>query len=348
MAKFLDKLSERAKKLNKTIALPETEDIRTFQATAKILQRGIADIVLVGDEAKIKALAGDLDISKARIVDPKTYHRRDEYVKAFYELRKHKGVTIESAGEILNDYVFFAVMMAKMGEVDGVVSGSNHSSSDTIRPAVQIVKTAPGVAIASSFFVISVPDCEYGSNGTFVFADSGMVEMPNSDELAHIAVSSAKSFELLVQDKPVVAMLSYSTKGSAKSPLTEATVAATKRAQELAPDLPIDGELQVDAAIVPSVAKSKAPGSSVAGKANVFIFPDLNAGNIAYKIAQRLAKAEAYGPILQGLAKPVNDLSRGCSDEDIVGAVAITCIQAAALDTKAEAPAIPAAAQQHQ
>ena len=241
--------------------------------------------------------------------------------------------------------MFFAVMMAKMGEVDGVVSGSNHSSSDTIRPAVQIVKTAPGVALASAFFVISVPDCEYGSKGTFVFADSGMVEMPNPDELAHIAISSAKSFELLVQDKPVVAMLSYSTKGSAKSPLTEATIAATKRAQELAPDIPIDGELQVDAAIVPSVAKSKAPGSSVAGKANVFIFPDLNAGNIAYKIAQRLAKAEAYGPILQGLAKPVNDLSRGCSDEDIVGAVAITCIQAAVQDTKVEVPRMQAATQ---
>ena len=315
---------------NKTIALPETEDIRTFQATAKILQRGIANIVLVGDEARIKALSGDLDISKARIVDPKTYKRRDEYIKAFYELRKHKGITLENAAEIMNDYVFFAVMIAKLGEVDGVVSGSNHSSSDTIRPAVQIVKTAPGVALASSFFVIAVPDCEYGSNGTFVFADSGMVEMPNPDELAHIAVSSAKSFELLVQDKPVVAMLSYSTKGSAKSSLTEATIAATKRAQELAPDIPIDGELQVDAAIVPKVGASKAPGSPVAGKANVFIFPDLNAGNIAYKIAQRLAKAETYGPILQGLAKPVNDLSRGCSDEDIVGAVAITCIQAAA------------------
>jgi phosphate acetyltransferase len=325
LAKFLDKLSERAKKLNKTIALPETEDIRTFQATAKILKRGIANIVLVGNEARIKELAGDLDISGARIVDPQTYERKDEYIKTFYELRKHKGVTLESAAEIMSDYVYFAVMMAKLDEVDGVVSGSNHSSSDTIRPAVQIVKTAP-----SSFFIIAVPDCEYGSNGTFVFADSGMVEMPSPEDLAHIAVSSAKTLELLVQDKPMVAILSYSTKGSAKSPLTEATIAATKLAQKLAPDIPIDGELQVDAAIVPKVAASKAPESPVAGKANVFIFPDLNSGNIAYKIAQRLAKAEAYGPILQGLAKPVNDLSRGCSDEDIVGAVAITCIQAAA------------------
>lgn len=332
MAKFLDKISERAKKLNKTIALPETDDIRTLQATAKILERGIANIVLIGNEAEIKALAGDLDISGAKIVDPKTYEKRDEYIKTFYELRKNKGVTLETAAEIMSDHMYFAVMMTKLGEADGVVSGANHSSSDTIRPAVQIVKTAPGVAIASAFFIIAVPDCEYGSNGTFLFADSGMVEMPSVEDVANIAVSSAKSFELLVEDKPMVAMLSYSTKGSAKSPLTEATIAATKRAQELAPDIPIDGELQVDAAIVPKVAASKAPGSPVAGKANVFIFPDLNAGNIAYKIAQRLAKAEAYGPILQGLAKPINDLSRGCSDEDIVGAVAITCVQAAAQD----------------
>jgi phosphate acetyltransferase len=232
----------------------------------------------------------------------------------------------------MKDHMYFAVMMTKLGEVDGVVSGAKHSSSDTIRPAVQIVKTAPGIAIASAFFIIAVPDCPYGSNGTFVFADSGMVEMPNPEEVANIAVSSAKSFKLLVEDDPIVAMLSYSTKGSAKSPLTEATIAATKIAQKLAPEIPIDGELQVDAAIVPSVAKSKAPDSPVAGKANVFIFPDLNAGNIAYKIAQRLAKAEAYGPILQGLAKPINDLSRGCSDEDVVGAVAITCVQAAAQD----------------
>ncbi len=332
MATFLDKISERAKKLNKTIALPETDDIRILQATAKILERGIANIVLIGKEAEIKALAGDLDISKARIVDPETYEKKDEYVNTFYELRKSKGVTTESAAEIMKDNMYFAVMMTKLGEVDGVVSGAKHSSSNTIRPAVQIVKTAPGIALASAFFIIAVPDCPYGSNGTFVFADSGMVEMPNPEEVANIAVSSAKSFELLVEDKPVVAMLSYSTKGSAKSPLTEATIAATKMAQKLAPDIPIDGELQVDAAIVPSVAKSKAPDSPVAGKANVFVFPDLNAGNIAYKLAQRLAKAEAYGPILQGLAKPINDLSRGCSDEDVVGAVAITCVQAAAQD----------------
>lgn len=334
MVTFLEKISERAKKLNKTIALPETTDIRTLQAAAKCLERGIANIVLIGDEAKIKELAGDLDLSKAKIVNPETYEKKDEYIQAFYELRKHKGITPESAAEIMKDYVYFAVMAAKLNEVDGVVSGAIHSSSDTLRPAVQIVKTAPGAALASAFFIISVPDCEYGSDGTFLFADSGMVEMPSVEDVANIAVISAKTFELLVQDKPYVAMLSYSTKGSAHSKLTEATIASTKLAQELAPDIPIDGELQVDAAIVPKVAASKAPGSPVAGKANVFIFPDLNAGNIAYKIAQRLAKAEAYGPITQGLAKPINDLSRGCSDEDIVGAIAITCVQAAAQDNK--------------
>ena len=201
MVTFLDKISERAKKLNKTIALPETEDIRTLQAAAKILERGIANVVLIGNEAEIKALAGDLDISKARIVDPKTYEKKDEYIKTFYELRKHKGVTLESAAEIMSDYVYFAVMMAKLGEVDGVVSGANHSSSDTLRPAVQIVKTAPGAALASAFFIIAVPDCEYGSNGTFLFADSGMVEMPSVEDLANIAVSSAKTFELLVRGR---------------------------------------------------------------------------------------------------------------------------------------------------
>ncbi|AKB55523.1 MULTISPECIES: phosphate acetyltransferase [Methanosarcina] len=332
MVTFLEKISERAKKLNKTIALPETDDIRTLQAAAKAIERGVANIVLIGDEAKIKELAGDLDLSKAKIVNPETYEKKDEYIQAFYELRKHKGITLESAAEVMKDYVYFAVMAAKLDEVDGVVSGAVHSSSDTLRPAVQIVKTAPGAALASAFFIIAVPDCEYGSDGTFLFADSGMVEMPSVEDVANIAVISAKTFELLVQDDPYVAMLSYSTKGSAHSKLTEATIASTKLAQELAPDIPIDGELQVDAAIVPKVAASKAPGSPVAGKANVFIFPDLNAGNIAYKIAQRLAKAEAYGPITQGLAKPINDLSRGCSDEDIVGAIAITCVQAAAQD----------------
>jgi len=332
LAKFLDKISERAKKLNKTIVLPETDDIRTLQAAAKATKRGVAQIILIGKEAEIKTLAGDLDLSGAKIIDPNTYEKKDEYVKAFYELRKHKGISIEDAAEVMKDYLYFGVMMVKMDEADGLVAGAVHSSSDTLRPALQIIKTAPDAALASAFFIISVPDCEYGSDGTFLYADSGMVEMPSVEDLANIAIISADTFELLVQDEPRVAMLSYSTYGSAKSPLTEKTIAATKLAKELAPDLLVDGELQVDAAIVPSVGAKKCPGSPVAGKANVFIFPDLNCGNIAYKLSQRLAKAEAYGPITQGLAKPINDLSRGCSDEDIVGAVAITCVQAAARD----------------
>ncbi|MDD4497557.1 MAG: phosphate acetyltransferase [Methanosarcinaceae archaeon] len=330
MAKFLDKISERAQKLNKTIVLPETDDIRTLQAAAKATERGIAKIILIGNEAEIKELAGDLDLSGATIIDPETYEKKDEYVNAFYELRKHKGISMENAAEVMKDYLYFGVMMVKQDDADGLVAGAVHSSSDTLRPALQIIKTAPDAAIASAFFIISVPDCEYGSDGTFLYADSGMVEMPSVEDLANIAIISADTFKLLVQDEPKVAMLSYSTYGSAKSPLTEKTIAATKLAKELAPDLLVDGELQVDAAIVPSVGAKKCPGSPVAGKANVFIFPDLNCGNIAYKISQRLAKAEAYGPITQGLAKPINDLSRGCSDEDIVGAVAISCVQAAA------------------
>jgi phosphate acetyltransferase len=332
LAKFLDKISERAKVLNKTIVLPESEDIRTIQAAVKATERGVAKIILVGKEADIKELAGDLDLSGITIIDPETYENKDKYINAFYELRKHKGISMENAAEVMKDYMYFGVMMVKLDEANGMVAGASHSSSDTLRPALQIVKTAPDAALASAFFIISVPDCEYGSEGTFLFADSGMVEMPSVEDVANIAIISAKTFELLVQDEPKVAMLSYSTKGSAKSPLTEKTIASTKLAQEMAPDLMIDGELQVDAAIVPSVGAKKCPGSPVAGQANVFIFPDLNCGNIAYKIAQRLAKAEAYGPITQGLAKPINDLSRGCSDEDIVGAVAITCVQAAAQD----------------
>lgn len=218
--------------------------------------------------------------------------------------------------------------MVKKGEADGMVAGAVNSTANTLRPALQILKTAPGTKLVSSFFVMVVPNCEYGHNGTFVYADCGLVENPDADQLSEIAISASKSFEMLVGAKPQVAMLSYSSYGSAKSELTEKVIKATQLAKEKAPHLAIDGELQVDAAIVPEVAKSKAKGSSVAGKANVLIFPDLDAGNIAYKLTQRLAKAEAYGPITQGLARPVNELSRGCSAEDIVGVAAITAVQA--------------------
>ena len=229
---------------------------------------------------------------------------------------------------ILNNYLYYGVMMVKMGDADGMVSGACHSTADTLRPCLQILKTKPGTKLVSAFFLIVVPDCEYGANGAFVFADSGLNQNPTPEELSAIAASSAESFQLLVEEEPIVAMLSHSTKGSAKHPLVDKVVEATKIAKEQYPYLCIDGELQTDAALVPSVAKSKAPGSEVAGKANVLVFPNLDCGNIGYKLVQRLGKAEAYGPMLQGIAKPVNDLSRGCSWEDIVGVVALTAVQA--------------------
>jgi len=325
---FLEQIIKRAKEDKKTIVLPESTDIRTLKAAAMIQQQDIADIVLVGNEKEIKELAGDLDISKAKIVDPLNSDKFEDYVNTFYELRKAKGMTIEKAREIMKDELYWGVMMVKKGDADGMVSGAVHSTADTLRPALQILKTAPGTKLVSAFFVMVVPDCEYGYNGTFVYADSGLVENPSAEELSEIAIASAKSFRNLVQAQPKVAMLSYSTYGSAKSELTEKVIEATRLAKQKAPDLILDGELQADAALVPSVGKSKAPGSNVAGEANVLIFPDLNCGNIAYKLTQRLAKAEAYGPITQGIAKPVNDLSRGCSAEDIVGVVAITAVQA--------------------
>lgn len=326
--KFLEQISERAKKDVKTIVLPESLDIRTIKAAATVLEKGIARIVLVGKEAEIKKLAGDLDISKAKIVDPETSPDFERYADALYEMRKAKGMTPEKAREVLKDETYWGVMMVKMGEADGMVSGAVHSTADTLRPALQILKTAPGTKLVSSFFVMIVPDCEYGSNGTFVFADCGLVENPSADELSEIALASAKSFENLVGGVPKVAMLSYSSYGSAKSEFTQKVVEAVRLARDKAPDLLLDGELQADAALVPSVGQFKAKGSPVAGMANVLIFPDLSCGNISYKLVQRLAKAEAYGPITQGIAKPVNDLSRGCSAEDIVGVIAITAVQA--------------------
>ncbi len=228
----------------------------------------------------------------------------------------------------MKDETYFGMMMVKQNEADGLVSGAIHSTSDTLRPALQILKTAPGTKLVSAFFVMVVPDCEYGENGTFIFGDSGLNENPNAEQLAEIAISSSKSFEQLVGEQAKVAMLSYSTYGSAHSASTEKVIEATKLVKEKAPNLLVDGEMQLDAAIIPEIAASKAPGSPVQGKANTLIFPDLDAGNIGYKLVQRLAKAEAYGPLCQGIAKPVNDLSRGCSAEDIVGVVAITAVQA--------------------
>lgn len=327
---FMDVIKERAKNNIKTIVLPETEDMRTLEAADKILKEGIAKLVLIGNVEAVKKSAADagLDISGAQIVDPATCEKTQSYIDKLVELRKSKGMTPEQAKEILlNQYLYYGVMMVKMGDADGMVSGACHSTADTLRPCLQILKTKPGTKLVSAFFLIIVPDCEYGANGAFIFADSGLNQNPTPEELAAIAASSAESFELLVQEKAIIAMLSHSTKGSAKHADVDKVVEATRIAKEQYPELMLDGEFQLDAAIVPSVGASKAPGSPVAGKANVLMFPDLDAGNIGYKLAQRLAKAEAYGPITQGIAKPVNDLSRGCSADDIVGVVAITSVQ---------------------
>lgn len=327
---FIDEIKNRARKEIKTIVLPEASDIRTIEAASEALKEKIANIILLGDEEKINKLAEDnnCDISKAIIINPDNSTKYDEYVKKFYELRKEKGMTIEKAKQLMLDPVYFGMMMVKLNEADGLVSGAIHSTSDTLRPALQILKTAPGTKLVSAFFVMVVPNCEFGENGTFVFGDSGLNENPDADKLSEIAISSAKSFEELTGKKSKVAMLSYSTKGSAHSELTEKVIEATRLAKEKKPDLAIDGELQLDAAITPEIAKSKAPDSTVAGYANTLIFPNLDAGNIGYKLVQRLAKAEAYGPLCQGIAKPVNDLSRGCSSKDIVGVIAITAVQA--------------------
>ena len=328
---YIDHIKEKARMDKKTIVLPETNDKRTLIAASHIISEGIADIVMVGDEEKIMDGAGwlEVELDGVKVVNPKTTDLMDKYVNLLYETRKAKGMTPEKARKVLlEDYLTFGVMMVKANDADGMVAGACHATADTLRPALQILKTAPGVKLVSGFFIIDVPDCSYGSNGTFLFADCGLNQDPNAEELAAIAESSAKSFQSLVGAKPIIAMLSHSTKGSAKHALVDKVVEATKIAKEQYPYLCIDGELQTDAAIVPSVAKSKAPGSEVAGKANVLVFPNLDCGNISYKLVQRLAKAEAYGPMLQGIAKPVNDLSRGCSWEDIVGVVALTAVQA--------------------
>lgn len=328
---YIDLMKEKARSDKKTIVLPETNDKRTLIAAANILKEGIADIIMVGNEEKIMDGAGwlEVELDGVTIIDPEKTGKLEEYVNLLYETRKNKGMTLEKAREILlSDYLTFGVIMVKANDADGMVAGACHPTADTLRPALQILKTAPGVKLVSGFFILDVPDCMMGENGTFLFADCGLNQDPTAEELAAIADTSAKSFKSLVGAKPIIAMLSHSTKGSAKHPLVDKMVEATRIAHEQYPHLCLDGELQTDAALVPHVAKSKAPGSEVAGKANVLIFPNLDCGNIGYKLVQRLAKAEAYGPMLQGIAKPVNDLSRGCSWQDIVGVVALTAVQA--------------------
>ena len=340
---FIDEIKARAKADKKTIVIPETEDVRTYQAAEAVLREGTADLILVGSKEEIEKNGAGFDLTGAVIVDPATSDKTESYIAKLVELRQKKGMTEEQAREILltnylytvvqillTNYLYYGVMMVKMGDADGMVSGACHSTADTLRPCLQILKTKPGTKLVSAFFVMVVPDCDMGADGTFIFGDSGLEQNPDPEKLANIALSSAESFRTLTGKEPVVAMLSHSTKGSAKHADVDKVVEATRLAKEMAPELKLDGELQLDAAIVPAVGESKAPGSPVAGHANVLIFPDLDAGNIGYKLVQRLAKAEAYGPLTQGIAAPVNDLSRGCSAEDIEGVVAITAVQAQA------------------
>lgn len=326
---FIEEIKKRAKQNKKTIVLPETGDKRTLEAASKITAEGIANVVLIGKEADITAKTDGLDLSGALFIDPATTDKLDDYINLLVDLRKHKGMTVEKAKEALTtDYLTFAVTMVKAGDADGMVAGAVNSTANVLRPSLQILKTAKGTKLVSAFFLMVVPNCEYGSDGIFIFSDAGLNQSPNSEELAAIAGSSAKSFQALVGEEPIVAFLSHSTMGSAKHADVDKVVEAVKLAKEQYPNVKMDGEFQLDAAIVPEIGKAKAPDSDIAGKANVLVFPDLDAGNIGYKLTQRLAKAQAYGPITQGIAKPVNDLSRGCSVDDIVGVVAITAVQA--------------------
>ena len=326
---FIDTIKERAKQEKKTIVLPESMDERVIEAAHKVLEEGIADIIIIGTDEEISKSSQGFDISRATIINPYTSELTEELTNQLVEIRKSKGMTYEEAKKLLlEDYMYYACMLVKTGRADGVVSGACHSTANTLRPSLQIIKTKPDSLLVSAFFLMIVPNCEYGHNGTFIFADSGLEQNPDPERLAAIAASSAESFKSLVGVEPKVAMLSHSTMGSAKHADGDKVVEAVRIAKEKYSQYAIDGEMQLDAAIVPSVANSKAPNSDVAGQANVLVFPDLDAGNIGYKLVQRLAKAEAYGPITQGMAAPINDLSRGCSADDIVGVVAITAVQA--------------------
>lgn len=329
---LLERIKQNARKHNQRIVLPEGYEERTIKAADIAIEEGLAQIILIGDPEEIKSHAATLglkNILKASIVNPLKHERKEYYIDMMVELRKSKGLTPEDASKLIEDPLYLGVLMIRNGDADGEVSGADHATGDVLRPAFHYVKTAPGISVVSGAFIMIHPDKKFGENGVIIFADGAVHPNPNEKELAEIALASANTARVICGFEPRIAMLSFSTKGSAKHPMVDMMVNATRIAKEMAPDLQIDGELQADAALIEAIGKSKAPGSAIAGKANVLIFPDLNSGNIAYKLVQRLAGAEAIGPVLQGMAAPINDLSRGCSVNDIVSMIAITANQAA-------------------
>ena len=331
---LLDRIKLNARNHNMRIVLPEGYEERTIKAADIAIEEKLAQIILIGDPAEIKAHAEKLglkNISKALIINPKSHEKKDHYIDMMVELRKSKGLTREEASKLIEDPLYLGVLMIKNGDADGEVSGADHSTGDVLRPAFHYVKTAPGISVVSGAFIMILQDKTFGENGVLIFADGAVNPNPNEKELAEIAIASGRTAKAICGFEPKIAMLSFSTKGSAKHEMVDKVVNATRIAREMAPELQIDGELQGDAALIEAIGKSKAPGSTIAGKANVLIFPDLNAGNIAYKLVQRLAHAEAIGPVLQGMAAPINDLSRGCSVSDIVSMIAITSNQAAGI-----------------
>jgi phosphate acetyltransferase len=331
---LLDRIKLNARKHNMRIVLPEGYEERTIKAADIAIQEELARIILIGDPSEINSHAEKLglkNLSKATIINPKAHEKKEHYVDMMVDIRKSKGMTKEEAMKLIEDPLYLGVLMIKNGDADGEVSGADHATGDVLRPAFHYVKTAPGISVVSGAFIMILPEKNFGENGVIIFADGAVHPNPNEKELAEIAVASAHTARAIAGFEPRIAMLSFSTKGSAKNEMVDKVVNATRIAKEMAPDLQIDGELQADAALIEAIGRSKAPGSQIAGKANVLIFPDLNSGNIAYKLVQRLAHAEAIGPILQGMAAPINDLSRGCSVSDIVSMIAITSNQAAGL-----------------
>jgi len=330
---LIQSIVERARANRQRIVLPEGTEERTLKAADRLIADGVADIILIGSPTEIHRLASDFGlkhIDKATVVDPKNHVKKEAYAALLLELRRSKGMTPEKAAQFVENPLYLGCLMIKAGDADGEIAGARNTTGDVLRPALQIIRTVPGINCVSGAYLMFVNDSSYGKDGLLIFADCAVIPNPTAQELAQIAISSAPTARAMAGVEPAVAMLSFSTKGSASHEMVDKVVEATRLAKEMEPTLKIDGELQADAALVPAVGAHKAPGSAVAGKANVLVFPSLEAGNIGYKLVQRLGGAQAVGPILQGMAAPVNDLSRGCSVDDLYYMAAISCNQAIA------------------